>query len=292
MASPTEIVHYRAEMAELLEKAVATTRELERWLHVTGGWVEATEQIDLDVDPTATFRIIGALLLRKARLHTVAVLRANETNNLHSLAVQMRPVLECAGQVVFIFDNLMIAPGLTMEPERAVDLVGDHLNADYYGTIIAATKGQVGHQELLARISDAMETAAVLAGVPKPKMRKGRSLKQADKVATLLGGTSWYNYVSEYFCHGKADWVGYSWRGGVVSMDMAQDVFTFASLMDYLVGQVAVMNAHAALCPAAGNGAWGRVEAMLAQLREVRETSKAARDAAILAFTTGGATED
>ncbi|WP_420462696.1 hypothetical protein [Candidatus Palauibacter sp.] len=292
MASPTEIAQYRAEMAELLEKAIATTRELERWLDVTGGWVEATEQIDLDADPTATFRIVGALLLRKARLHTVAVLRANETSNLHSLAVQMRPVLECAGQVVFIFHNLMIAPGFTMEPERAMDLVGDHLNADYYGTMIAATKGQVGHQELLEQISGAMEKAAALDGLPKPKMRKGRSLKQADKVATLRGGTSWYNYVSEYFCHGRADWVGYSWSGGVVSMDLAPDVFAFASLMDYLVGQVAVMNAHAALCPVAGDGGWGRVEAMLAQLREVRETSKAARDAAVLAFTSGGATED
>ena len=34
-------------------------------------------------------------LLRKARLHAIAVLRANETGNVHSLAVQMRPVLEC-----------------------------------------------------------------------------------------------------------------------------------------------------------------------------------------------------
>lgn len=97
MASPTEIAHYRAETARLLERAVARTREFERWLDVTGGWVEATEKIDLDADPTATFRIMSALLLRKARLHTVAVLRANETNNLHSLAVQIRPVLECAG---------------------------------------------------------------------------------------------------------------------------------------------------------------------------------------------------
>ena len=65
---------------------------------VTGGWREATARIDVDADPTATLRIVGALLLCKARIHTVAVLRANETSNLHSLAVQMRPVLECAGQ--------------------------------------------------------------------------------------------------------------------------------------------------------------------------------------------------
>ena len=103
-------------MAELLAKAVAVTRKLERRLDVTGGWREATARIDLDADPAAAVRIIGALLLRKARIHTVAVLRANETSNLHSLAVQMRPVLECAGQVVFFFHYTTIAPNLQMVP--------------------------------------------------------------------------------------------------------------------------------------------------------------------------------
>ena len=38
---------------------------------------------------------------------------------------------------------------------------------------------------------------------------------------------------------------------GVFTMDTIQDGFTFAGLMDYLVRQVSVMNAHAALCPVA-----------------------------------------
>ena len=274
VASGDQVARYRAEMANLLEKSAATTRELERWLDVTGGLREAMEQIDLASDPTATVRIMCALLLRKARLHTDAVLRANETNNVHSLAVQMRPVLECAGQVVFIFHNLVIAPKLTMGP---LDLVGGYLNADYYRTVIGATKGKVGHKELLEQISDAEEAAAASFGMPKPQMRKGRSLNQADKVATLAEGNSWYGYLSEYFCHGRAIWRGHSWRGGVVSMDMVQDQFTFAGLMDYLVRQVAIMNAHAALCPVAGEDGWRRVEATLEQLREARETSMAVR---------------
>ena len=61
-------------------------------MDVAGGWPEASAQIDLNADPAAALRIMGALLLRKARIHAVAVLRANETSNLHSLAVQMRPV--------------------------------------------------------------------------------------------------------------------------------------------------------------------------------------------------------
>ena len=105
-----DVARCRAGMAELVTQAVATTRKLERRLDATGGWPEASARIDFGADPAAAFRIMGSLLLRKARIHTDAVLRANETNNLHSLAVQMRPVLECAGQVVFIFQTTIIAP--------------------------------------------------------------------------------------------------------------------------------------------------------------------------------------
>ena len=208
MTTTIEVARYRTGVANLLEKSVATTRELERWLDVTGGLREAMAQFDLASDPTATYRIVCALLLRKARLHSAAVLRANETNNVHSLAVQMRPVLECAGQVVFIFYNLMIAPDLMITRERAADLVGGYLNADFYGKTIQVTQGKVGHEELLEMIWDAQETAAASEGMPTPKRRKGRRLKEADKVATLVEGNGWYDYPSEYFCHGRADWRG------------------------------------------------------------------------------------
>ena len=291
--SANKVTHYRAGMANLLAESVAMTRKLERWLDFTEGLREATAQLDLAADSTPTFRIMCALLLRKARLHTVAVLQANKANNMHSLAVQMRPALECAGQVVYIFHNLMIAPNLTMEPERAANVVGGYMNADYYRTIIGATKGKVGHKELLEKISEAVEAATANEGMPKPEMDKGRSVKQADKVATLAAGNSWYDFLSEYLCHGRADWRGHSWCGGVVTMNMVQDEFTFAGLMDYLVRQVAVMNAYAALCPIAEVGGHGWVEPTLEQLRETRETSKAVRDAAVAALSNAGtAAED
>ena len=258
---------------------------LERWLDVTGGWQEATKQLDLDADPTAFVRIACALLLRKARLHLVAVLRANETNNLHSLAVQMRPVLECAGQVVFYFHNLIIAPDLTRTRERALQAVNDYVNADSYRTIIGMTRGGVGHKELLEMISAAEAAAAASVGMPKPKKRQGMSLKQASKVASLTGGINWYNYLSEHFNHGRADWSGVSWRGGVISTNTVLDEVAFAGMMDYLANHVvAVMNAYAALCPVAGDsGPW--IEVTLAQLRDVRKSSKAFRDAAVASTT-------
>ena len=278
-----DVARYRAGMAELLTKAVAMTLKLEQWLDVTGGWREATAEIDLDADPAATLRIQGALLLRKARIHTVAVLRANETSNLHSLAVQMRPVLECAGQVVFLFDHTIIAPTLRIAPDRAAEVVGNRLNADHYQTLRRRTKGDVSPEELRAVEEQAQEAAAASVGAPKPRRRKERRFNQADKVAPLAGGRAWYDYLSKHFSHGKvAAWRGLSWQGGVISIDRVEDEFAFLGMMDYLVNQVAHMNAYAALCPVAGDtDRW--IEPTLAQLCDVRESSKALRDAAMSA---------
>ena len=130
----------------------------------------------------------------------VAMLRANENNNVHSLAVQMRPVLECAGQVLLVFHNLMI--------EQDVSRVLSYMNEDYRDTMIRLTKSEESHKQLLSDISE-------LNAVSKMKAGKGGSLRQSEKVAALEGGKSWYDYLSERFCHGKANWRGYSWQGGV-----------------------------------------------------------------------------
>ena len=138
---------------------------------------------------------------------------------------------------------------------------------------------------------EAQEAAAAFVGANKPKRRKGRSLHQADKVATLAGGREWYDYLSQHFSHGNvADWRGLSWRGGVIAMDRVEDEFAFLDLMNYLVNQVAVMNAYAALCPVekdANDQCEKWVEPTLAQLRDVRESSKTFVDAARVAATEG-----
>ena len=222
-------------MAKLLTKALVVTRKLERRLDVTGGWREVSARIDFDADPAAALRVMAAHLLRKARIHTEAVLRANESSNLHSLAVQMRPILECAGQVVFIFHNTMIAPGLSMDPDRASKVVGTRLNADHYQTFRTRTKGKVSPEELRDVEAQAEEAAAASVGVSKPKRRKERRFSQEDKVATLEKGFEWYGYLSEHFSHGRVpDWRTLSTRGGVISIDRVEDEFAFLGLMDYL----------------------------------------------------------
>ena len=281
------IAHYRTGIVSLLKKSVLMTCELERYLDISEDEHEVPE-LDSDGDPWDSYRISCALLLRKARVHAVAVLRANEASNIHSLAVQMRPVLECAGQVVFIFDSLIVAPKLGTNPKRAQSAISDYLNAEHYRIVSSATKGEPGHDELLRTIWKAEDEAAASVGAkPRPdaEKRKGRRLRQTDKVAKLSGGIPWYNHLSEHFCHGRGDLRGASWRGGVVSMATVQDELAFAGFMDCLAEQVAVMNAYAASCPMPGDDGRAWIEATVAQLREMRKESKAVRDPVVSAFS-------
>jgi len=260
------------------------TRELERRFGADGELQDPAAQSDLEADPGTPLRAECALLLRKARLHSHAVLRANAANNLHSLAVQVRPVLECAGQVVFVCHNHFIAPRLATDPGRAVRALGDRISADYYGTMIRATKGTMGHEQLLATLSDAEGRAAESLGMRAPERRRRKSLKQEDKASTLEGGEAWYAHLSNSFCHGEGDLRGPTWRGGVKSMNTWRDELAFAGFMDYLVEQVNTMNAYAALCPATGDDGTRWIAATLAGLNEGRKAAASLRGAAVSTF--------
>ena len=280
------VSRYRAGVADLLAKSITMTRGIENEMNVACGREEANALHDLNLTPGDPRPFDIALLLRKARLHAVAVHRANHAGNLHSLGVQMRPALECVGQLVFKFHNLLIVGG-----EEGLKKVFDFDDASAYRYIIAATKGDIGHRELLEMASSVDAKAAAAVGVPRVGTEQpGRkSIKQADKVAILADGKGWYDHLSERFCHGRCDWTGLTWEGGVVSNDTILDEFTFAIVMDYLARQVALMNAHVVLWPVDGvpQIRWegDRVDATLALLHEVREASHALRAAATAAFS-------
>ena len=269
MLSASEVAHYRSGMASLLKGQVVEVEKIKGRLGVKVG-DDASERAVLEDAPLGVFRLHCALLLHKAQIHMIAVLGANESNNLHSLAVQMRPVLECAGQVVLVIHNLFI------EPERVGD-VDDYFDRDYLGTFIRATKGEMGHEQLLTQISK------IRKEFDKEPLSKARSLKQEDKVVWLEGGRVWYKLLSERFCHGKVDWVVGSWQGGVSSNNTIQDDCAFAVFMDYLVNQVAVMNAYAALQIPSKKTIGMRMEIILTQLQKVRAATKLLRDRAMLA---------
>ena len=148
------------------------------------------DQAEFDADPTIVFRKMSYLLIAKARLHVFAALRANEQSNVHSLAVQMRPALECAEQVVSMFRNLF-----GKEPS-AKNRISQYINADYYQTVIQLSRGQINYNEILNQINAAipMETEPV---------RKIRSIRESEKVKDLEFGESWYGHLSDCFFHSE-----------------------------------------------------------------------------------------
>ena len=88
MASASEVGRYRTGMANLLAILVGAVGETERWLDVAVEGDEAPARETLEDDPSKAFRITCVLLLCKAQIHMVAMLRANENNNVHSLPVK------------------------------------------------------------------------------------------------------------------------------------------------------------------------------------------------------------
>ena len=280
MVLSSELVCYRTGMADVLKGQVAEVGKIKGLLGVRVG-DDASERAVLEDVPLGPFRLHCALLLHKAQMHMVAVLGANESNNLHSLAVQMRPVLECAGQIVLeaspavdVEGSAAVIHTLYLEPERVRE-VDDYFDRDYLGTLIRATKGEMRHEQLLAQISKSIREE-----FDKELLVKARSLKQEDKVAPLYGGKDWYGFLSDKFCHGKVDWTEGSWQGGVSSNNTLQDAYAFAAFMDYLANQVAVMNAYAALQIPSKKALDVRMEIVLSQLQKVRAETKASRDRA------------
>ena len=264
-----EVTRYRAGIATLLGMQVRDTGQIERKLGVVVG-DDVSERAVIKDLPFGPFRLQCALLLHKANVHMAAVLSANDGDNLHSLAVQMRPVLECAGQVKHVVHNLFV------EPEHARDVM-EFSDRDYLGTFARTLKSEKGYEQLLTQISDLRKEFG------EGPLKKARKLDEIDKVALLDGGDNWYRHLSTYFCHGKGDWKGYPWQGSVVSTNTVQHEFALAGFMDYLVEQVAVMNSYAALQIPSSKSLDERIEIVLKQLQRVRAEAKTLRENALAA---------
>lgn len=73
--------------------------------------------------------------------------------------MQMRPALEGVGQVVFLYQNLIIAPDLLMSRENAAAF-GNRLNVDFYRTLRRRTRGQISHEKLREMATQAQAAAA------------------------------------------------------------------------------------------------------------------------------------
>lgn len=188
-------------------------------------------------DPISAFEASSGLLVRKAHLHVAAALRANQSNNIQSLAAQMRPALECAGQVVTTMKNLRDGSS------KARDSVMQRASADFYQTVKRVGRGKFDPRKILE------DNPKVQLASHHMDQVKGRFDSQ-EAVRVLKHGEWWYKHLSQSFYHaGVSELKGDSYDGGVRSNNWANDQFAFALFMHYLTDQVLLMILDAAMYP-------------------------------------------
>ncbi len=180
--------------------------------------------------PEVSIRNECGLLIRKAQMHMNAVLRANKGNNLHSLAVHMRVVLECAAQVVSRANA--IADGSPKELRRVLN-ASDY---EFKDAMARFSRGSTSKDEAQNMIIAARRSAGDYETKPPKRVTI------TDRINQLSGGEGWYDHLSKYFCHSQASALaGISFCGGVTSIDTEEDGLAFAMLLDYLTEQVILM---------------------------------------------------
>ena len=231
----TEVARYRHSMDGFLRVSLALMGEVLSQVDLSND-LQTTDKLAFEEEPLRVFRVTSHLLTKKARLHVIAVLSANDAHNIHSLAVQMRTALECAGQMVFILDEL------TNSSPGAGNKLDQYLDADYYQTMKRQAKGDIDHNSLLEAINDAYSTR-------RETLQKVGHLAASDTVSKLEYGRGWYAHLSKCFYHSNLPALeGISYFGGVKSFNTMEDEYAFATLLDYLASQVILMIMAAALC--------------------------------------------
>jgi len=230
-----EIVKYRESMANFLCKSIKDMDDVLSLMDVDDPFKEYTDE-EIKRDPLIFARNSNYLLMKKAKFHVIAVLRASQSNNFHSLAVQMRPALECVGQVVFTVGTI-----IAEEPSSEYKILND-LFTDYYDTTKRWTRGK---NDPVALLNKKYKQDPIV----KEILQKIRGRKVSDSVKSLKFGTNWYRHLSECFYHSDLTALrNISYYGGVRSCNSPLDQFFFACFLDYLAYQTLVMILYSTLC--------------------------------------------
>ena len=143
------------------------------------------------------------LLLRKAQLHVIAVLLANSRNNLHSMAVQMRVVLECATQVI------AKANAVAGGSPKAFAHVLNATEYDFSRAMARLGRGSITQEDIKEMINE----ARVAIGERPRKAPKRITL--SGEAEALIHGREWYEHLSNSFAHTESSALaGISYGGG------------------------------------------------------------------------------
>jgi len=175
----------------------------------------------------------AVLLLQKAHLHIEAVLRANGSDNAHSMAVHSRVVLECACQM------LSEAEAWSEGSRKEHDRLSNEMESDYWNSILRFSRGRIGPAQIQQRIIEARKAHGQDNEDPPEQVTI------RDKLRFVPDGTGWYDYLTLLFCHPKDEvamiLASPVYYGGVATRDMAETELACAETLWFLNRTVMAM---------------------------------------------------
>ena len=182
------------------------------------------------IGPKVQFRNDCGLLLHKALLHAKAAVAANHQDNLHSVAVQLRVVLECAARLQAIAN--------VMGPRKssAVNQLHNAIEYDFANTT-----------RILARNESANEgISRVILGVRREFGNQSKKpptrVVIRDLLSNLKDGPELYDFITDHFCKCRGDsLVRPSTLGGVIRPPREFESFAFGNFFEFLAGTLLFM---------------------------------------------------
>ncbi|MDE2754136.1 MAG: hypothetical protein OXI83_16315 [Gemmatimonadota bacterium] len=193
----TSLIGHCGEAQELLQRALDDVDFDESW---------PSGQAKMSDDELRRFVLCAyGLSVRKAGVHMAAVRLANEQNNVASLGVHARVLIECAAELV------AVAHAYVDGTPKALDRILNLTEFDTNRLLRRITRGEISREELEAGITRAREAIGLFDG----RQPKGTTI--TDRVSILTQGKGWYDYLSRHFCDSDVESLGKSpGQGGVV----------------------------------------------------------------------------
>ena len=178
-----------------------------------------------------------ALILRKAQLHIHAAMVANQNNNVHSLTVQMKVVLECVSHIL-LKSNAVVKGG-----EDQLAHMTNLLESDFADAMLRLSRGKVGPLE----VND--DLRALRRRIADQNVKPPKRVRITDKAVNLVGGRWMYDYLSDNFAGEADDPLNKSTiSGGVLSSNTPQDQMAIAFFLDQLALQtLSMLQGYAAI---------------------------------------------
>ncbi|MDE2700539.1 hypothetical protein F4X73_08180 [Candidatus Poribacteria bacterium] len=180
----------------------------------------------------ATVRIQNkcGLFLLKAQLHTSAILMANQRNNLHSMAIQSRVVMECAATIIS-WANLAVH-----KSEKDFKRMMDVFHYETVAAIRVMAKGNIDLAPLHSKIVEARKS------VGDERTHRPKRVTISDRLEAIVTGHEWYDFLSERFFHSDSDTLMDSYvLGGVRHLYGHTDDAAFGFFLDYISGLLFLM---------------------------------------------------